>query len=36
MKIEDFMCDAVTVIFRVCKSVRLLDLFAVTSCISGQ
>jgi hypothetical protein len=29
---EDLMCAAVTVIFRVCKPVRLLQLLAVTSC----
>jgi hypothetical protein len=36
--IEDFMCAAVTVIFRVCKPLRLLQLLVVTSreCISVQ
>jgi hypothetical protein len=28
---EDFMCAAVAVIYRVCKSVRLLQLFEVMS-----
>jgi hypothetical protein len=31
--IEDFMCAAVTVIFRVCKPVRLSWLFVDTSCV---
>jgi hypothetical protein len=31
--IEDFMCAAVAVIFRVCKLVRLLYLLVVTSCV---
>jgi hypothetical protein len=30
---EDFMCAAVTVVFRVCKPVRLLQLLVVTSCV---
>jgi hypothetical protein len=30
---EDFMCAAVTVIFRVCKPVRLLQLLVVPSCV---
>jgi hypothetical protein len=31
--IEDFMSTAVTVIFRMCKSVIALQLFVVTSCV---
>jgi hypothetical protein len=31
--IEDFMCGAVTVIFRVCKPVRLLQLLVFTGCM---
>jgi hypothetical protein len=34
-KIEDFMCAAVTMIFRVCKPVRLVWLLVVV-CISVQ
>jgi hypothetical protein len=31
--IEDFMSAAVTVIYRVCKPVRLLELLVVMSCV---
>jgi hypothetical protein len=31
--IEDFMCSVVTVVFRVCKPVRMLLLLVVTSCV---
>jgi hypothetical protein len=31
--IENFMCAAITVIFRVCKPVRLLYLLVVTICV---
>jgi hypothetical protein len=30
---EDLMYAAVTVIFRVCKPVRLLELFVATTCM---